>query len=234
MRFRMRALPYAIGAFLSVPLVIWLVLALTILGGPQFQGEDPLSNALFAVTIPLVLWFMLSSLGSLANAMAGADQFAAPRWAPVRWTLRALPAASVVLGVAASIYLVVTGAALWAVPIPFVVAAGVGFAIHRGEAVRPDAAGVVEPARQLRDHVVPALAEAGQVARHILYATPLLGWIARDAARGGASSRRYLALNLAAVWLVAVWFGGLPVVIWTALLAAPLVFALLIFLIETR
>lgn len=230
---RMRALPYVAGAFLMLPLLIWLGLATTTLTGPQFRGEDPLSNALFAVTVPLVVWFMLSSLGSLANAMGGENQFAAASWAPVRWTLRALPAVSVIVGAAATAYLALAGTAAWAVWIPLGVALGVGYAIRRGEAVRPDAAGVAVPVWRLRDRVIPALAGAGRTARRIAFATPVLGWMVRDAAHGRRSSRRYLALNVAVLWAVAVWVGGVTVVLWTALAAVPAVFALLIALIET-
>jgi hypothetical protein len=229
----MRALPYIIGAFLAAPLLIWLVLAQTTLGGPQFQAEYPLSNALFAVTIPLVVWFMLSSLGSLANAMAGADQFAAPRWAPVRWTLRALPAATIVLGLAAGAYVAVAEGVSWTVVLPLAVALAIAVAIRQGEAARPDEAGVVAPARRLRDRVIPALAAAGRGLRRGVYATPVVGWLVRDAAEGRRSARYYLALNLLVLWLVALWFGGVPVVIWTAVLATPLVFAGLVALIET-
>ncbi|MEO1089713.1 MAG: hypothetical protein AAFX81_03710 [Pseudomonadota bacterium] len=220
-------LPYLLGAFFLVPLLIWTALWSTGLGGPKAGFEDPLGNALFLVSIPFVLWFMIASLGSVANSMAGTSAFQVPRFAPARWLLRALPPATLVLGVAAGAYLLTVDGLRWAMLLPLGVALVFAIAIRKGEARR----------RSDEDGTGRAPFRLGAVARSVgraVAAVPVMGWMIADAVRGDAAARGYFAFNLAVGWLVAVWWFGPMVIFWTALLLTPTVLVTLVVLTASR
>ena len=68
----------------------------------------------------------------------------------------------------------------------------------------------------------------------ILYAIPVLGWLLRDAAEGGDKALIFFLLNLAMMWLLSALFFGYPGIIIPALIAVPVMFAILIWISRDR
>jgi hypothetical protein len=202
---RLGVLPYLLGAFFLIPLGIWSGLWLTGLGGPKPGFEEPLANALFLVSIPLVLWFLVASLGSIANSMSGASEFQPPRFAPARWLVRSLPVTALVLGVAGALYLKLVEGPNPAVVLPLALALLVAFAIRRGEAQR------TADARALPTAI----------------ASPY-------ASKRGTWTRTVGAVVLGLAWLAALVTFGPILVLWTALAATPTMFVLLVVLTSSR
>jgi hypothetical protein len=97
-------IPYAIGAFMMLPFAIWAVLWMAFPGPKPGITDSPLTFALLAVSIPLVLFHYIAALGYIANSMAGRAGEELPVWGPARWTQRALAPLTVLLTLAAVIF----------------------------------------------------------------------------------------------------------------------------------
>ncbi|NJO55680.1 MAG: hypothetical protein HC834_04180 [Rhodospirillales bacterium] len=102
-------IPYLIGLFLLTPFVVWAVLWTFAFPGIKNGFERDVAVALFAVSVPLVAWFFLSSIGFIANSVAGDDEFKQPSDTSGPPDLTALPFAAPIIGVAATAYLLVAG-----------------------------------------------------------------------------------------------------------------------------
>lgn len=223
-------LPYLLGGFFLVPLGIWAALWSTGLGGGKAGFEVPVANALFLVSVPLVLWFLVASLGSIANSMVGASEFQVPRFAPARWLLRLLPALTLMLGVVAGGYLLVVDGPRLAVLLPLGLALLFAVAIRTGEARRGLDAGEQAVMMPRRVRLRPLLELAGRA----VTAIPLVGAMIADAVRGRHGARTYFAFNLALAWLAALWFFGPILILWTALALAPTMLVALVVLTASR
>jgi len=68
----------------------------------------------------------------------------------------------------------------------------------------------------------------------VLYAIPVLGWLLRDAAEGSDDAPIFFLVNLAMMWLLSALFFGYPGIIIPALVAVPVVFAVLIWISRDR
>ena len=231
---RARHVPYYVGGFMLLPYAIWLVLWATVIPGPKHGFYQPMSMAMFAVSIPLVAWFFLSNLGFLSNSIAGGDAFRRPQNRWVRWTLEALPATALLIGCACVPYLLAAGEPLALAPLPVLMGLGIAWAIRRGEAARerdgspPDAAGSSQ-GLTVQAAGGPGL---GRTAMGAIFLLPVVGWMLREAVRGSDDDRKFFALNLSlGAVLVALLFGmqGLFVV---ALALTPI--ALLLIVLITR
>ncbi len=230
---RARYVPYYVGGFMLLPYAIWLVLWATVIPGPKHGFYQPMSMAMFAVSIPLVAWFFLSNLGFLSNSIAGGNAFRRPQGRWVRWTLDGLPSAALLIGCACVPYLLAAGEPLALAPLPALMGLGIAWAIRRGEAARahdgspPDAAGGT---RALGAQAAgPGL---GRTAMNAVFLLPVVGWMLREAVRGSEEDQKFFALNLSlGAVLVALLFGiqGLFVV---ALALTPI--ALLMIVLITR
>ena len=228
----MAALPYIVGAFAITPLAVWFGLWLFAFPGIKSGFDVPLMLSLLAVSIPLVLTFFIVNLAFISNSMAQRDEFGLPAWLPARLLLKAQPVLAVLTGVAMAAYLPLAGEPAIAATIPLGLSLLIAYASHRiirqGRAGRPRAADTT-PADQATSAPIPAarrplrqgLTDTGL---RVAYAIPLFGWLLRDAVEGDASARGFFALNMAAVWGIAVGFVGIELVFVTALMLTPVVF----------
>ena len=222
----MRYLPYAVGGFMLLPLALWLVLWAFFLPGPKYGLELPLTAALLATSLPLVLWFFLANLGFLANSIAGEDEFDRPSLPVVRRIVAALPWAALTLGVVSPPILALAGEPPLLLPLPLLSGLVIFYAIRRGEAARSS--------DRLRDKVSAGTPSAlapsflSQGLRRLpglVYAVPLLGWLIEDAVKGRESAKLFLALNCAILWFAAIAVFGYPAIIVPALALVPVIFA---------
>ncbi len=127
-----RHLPYAVGAFMLIPLALWGGLQLAIPGAAS-GFDDPVMVSLFALSLPLVAWFYLRNLGGMANSMAGESEFARPRNRAVRRMLGLLPGVSLGIGIAVLALFSRTDPATGTLAAVAAVALLVPFVIWRGE-----------------------------------------------------------------------------------------------------
>ncbi|MEO1190747.1 MAG: hypothetical protein AAFY02_03265 [Pseudomonadota bacterium] len=214
-----RHLPFLIGGFMMVPFVLWLALWLFVLPGPKHGTDLPLTLAMGFVSLPLVAWFLLSSLSMLANSVAGRNEFKRARiwWADKVITL--LPRAALLLGFASLPYLAFNETAWFKVPIPFLISMAIAWAIRSGERDRAidmrSAKG-----RRLRP-VVPAVKAQfvwlGRVLMGLAFKLPILGEMLREGVQGSSRDRGYFFLTLILLAVAAVYFFGYPALITVAL-----------------
>jgi hypothetical protein len=207
----MRHLPYVIGLFMATPLVLWAVLWGFAFPGPKagFDSAGPL--AMLAVSVPLVVYFLLANLGMMANSMAGHTETERPLGRGARRLARVLPVAAGLGGATAVALVVAAGAPaleIAAVAVLAVVVTGVlARAIYRRP--RPPAARSATP--------VPAAPSAVPIA---------------PAAPPRAEDGRLPWLLVNAILLVALAtlsFGVVALLV-AAIVAVPVVFAVLIWL----
>ena len=228
----MRHLPYIVGGFMLLPLVIWLGLDLTILPRSTTSLDLPLVAVMTATCLPVLAWFFLVNLGFIANSMSGADEFARPQARPVRLIIAALPWISLLGSLASVPYLAAEGYPAPLLALPPIVGAVIFCAIHFGERARAGDRNRLrdaDAARASRAARSPgrgsALREAGAMLLGAVYAVPVIGWLIRDAVQGRDSAKLFLALNVFLVLAAAIALVGYPVLIVAALTMVPVVFA---------
>lgn len=129
-------LPYAIGAFMGLPFVLWIVLWLFVFPGEKSGFDSELTTVLLAVSAPLVLWFFFCSLGFIANSMAGANEFDRPRAPLITLTIAILPQATLCLGIAGGLYMLSLEAAWYAIAAPLALGVLIASSIYKGEQAR--------------------------------------------------------------------------------------------------
>ncbi len=227
-----RNIPYIVGAFMITPLILWIGLWAFVLPGPKYGTDVPLTMALGLVSLPLVAWFYLASLGMVANSIEGADSHGSASNPLVRRLVAALPAITLLLGVLTVPLLLVTGGAWFLTPIPLAVAVIIAWAIRKGEQARALDA---RAAMGEHTHMLPgAIAAAKAVARalgRLLFAIPLVGPLLREGLTGSNEDQGFFALTLLLAAILAVFLFGYPALIASALTATLLAFAFITFTI---
>lgn len=212
----MRYIPYAIGAFMLLPFFIWAGLWMAFPGPKPGITDAPLTFALLATSVPLVLFHYIAALGYIANSMAGRAGEELPVWGPARWTQRALAPFSAVLAIAASVWLVMQGEPLWAVAA--VAAAGLFMSAVMAVARRPrrSAAVMAAPGKLVRRGIYAL----GTVATRL----PIVGTLWREAAANPDRAAPIIGLNTVLVFaLIALVFGFEALVV-PAMIGVPVVF----------
>ncbi len=223
----MPALPYAIGAFMMTPLVLWALMWLFAFPGEKAGFEAYLTVGMLAVSMPMALSFLIVNLSFISNSMLRRDEFGLPAWAPARWLLLATPALTVILTTAVTAMLGWVDGSVWAWTVPPLV--GIAFAwacqrtVKRAREGHP-ADRQRQPASTLR-HAVRA---AGRLSRRALFMVPVVGWLLRDAAEGRPSAAGFLVLNIGLGLVIATVFIGIEAVFFAALALVPLAFIAMI------
>ncbi len=132
----MVALPYAIGFFMLVPYMAWILLWWLVFPGPKNGFDDPVGLILLGVTAPLAGWFFLRSLGDISGSMAADDRRSRGiAGLPIR-LVPLLPYASLVLAAAGAGYLAFTGAPWHGIALVVVIGIAAAAAIFCGESRR--------------------------------------------------------------------------------------------------
>ena len=227
----MRHLPYVVGGFMLLPLVIWTVLRLTLFSGPSHGLDVPLAVALLATSMPLVAWFFLANLGFLANSIGGADAFDRPRARWVRTIVAALPWAALSAGLLGLPFLVLQGEASALMALPLLSGLVIFLAIRRGEQARAGERGgrwrtATETASKSSAPADrTALQRVAAFGLELVYKVPVIGWLIADAVKGRESAKLFFAFNCAVAWLAAIALFGYPAIILPALALVPLIFA---------
>ncbi len=222
----MRYFPYLVAGSMLLPLVYWLVLWAFFLPGPKHGLDLPLTAALLATSMPLVLWFFLANLGFLANSMGGEDEYDRPSLPIVRRIIAILPWAAVIIGLVSLPLLALAGVPALLVPLPLLSGLAIHYAIHRGEAARESEC--LRRRQAVGASPSPTVSPVGQGLRRLMglvYAVPLIGWLVEDAVKGRASAKLFFALNAAILWLAAIAVFGYPAIIVPALAMVPVIFA---------
>lgn len=228
----MRYLPYAVGGFMLLPLIVWLVLWSVFFPGPKHGLDVPLTAALLATSMPLVLWFFLANLGFLANSIGGTSEYDKPSQPLARHLVAALPWMALAIGLLSLPYLYAQGAVSGLTVLPLLSGLAIFYAIRTGEQARAaDKGRALERTKDAsqeaaRESAGPsALQRAMGWVMKLVYTIPLLGWLIEDAVKGRESARLFFALNCAFAWLAAIAVFGYPAIILPALALVPLVFA---------
>jgi len=215
-----------------LPLLIWLVLWSVFFPGPKHGLDVPLTAAMLATSMPLVLWFFLANLGFLANSIGGANEYDKPRQGLVRGIVALLPSSALIIGLLSLPVLFLQGQPTALLGLPLLTGIIIFFAIRHGENARgADRARAVartpaESAPVVEKHDAPSLLQqtAGFVLR-LVYAVPLVGWLIEDAVKGRESAKLFFALNCLFALIAAIAVFGYPVLIVFALATVPVVFA---------
>ena len=228
---RERHIPYIVGGFMLLPYGFWLIAWALFLPGPKYGFDQPLSTALFAVTVPLVAWFFLANLGSMSNSIAGGDALQQPATRWVRWVLAKLPATAVLIGGACVPYLLASGEPPLMAPLPLLMAVVVAWAIRRGEAARKhEAAGATRAASPARPSRGGAVASFGRAALAVMFRLPVVGRVLREAIHGKDEDRMFFALNLALLAVLLVLVFGVQALFLLALASVPIAFLFILML----
>lgn len=66
------------------------------------------------------------------------------------------------------------------------------------------------------------------IVRTIIFAIPVFGWLLRSAYYGGDREKVMFVVNMALLWILAIWFFGYPAIIIPALAAAAAYLAVLV------
>jgi hypothetical protein len=213
-------IPYAIGAFMMLPFAIWAVLWMAFPGPKPGITDSPLTFALLAVSVPLVLFHYIAALGYIANSMAGRAGEELPVWGPARWVQRAMAPLTVLLTLAAVIFVFDQGEGVLAAAA--VGAAGLFMAAIMAVARRPrrSAAVMAAPGKAIRRGVY-ALST-------LITKLPLVGTLWREIAANPDRAAPVIAINTTlGLALIAVLFGFEALVI-PAMIAVPVVFFMMI------
>ncbi len=224
---RARHIPYAVGLFMLLPFVIWLV-AFAFMPGPTHGLESPVSNAFFATSVPLVAWFFFANLGFLSNSIDGRNEYHAPRTGWVRFVIASLPPMAIGLGLTSMGYLLWVGEpALYAV-VPALMGLSYAYVIRRGEAARLDDAAKARPGWRAPARIAHPLSPFGAIALKAVYLVPLFGWMLKEAVEGGLEERAYFGLALFVAAVLSIVLVGYPAFIVIVLSMVPCAFIALI------
>lgn len=212
----MHVLPYAVGIFLLTPFAIWAGLY-AVMPGPKWGITDtPLTAALLMVSLPLVTYHSLAGLAFIANSMAGRAGETAPAWTPARRINQAMAPLTLVLTIAAALWVHQAGegaAAVAGVALGGLVMAGV---IAVAQSGRPMGHWLTRPAALL-------LMPPRQLER-LLLAVPVLGHMLREIAGDPHRAGPWVMLNLALALIALVWLFGFGALVVLAMLSIPAVF----------
>ena len=128
----MKYVPYGVGAFMLTPLLVWAGLWVFAFEGPKTGFEDPVTVAMIGVSLPVVVWFGLRGLSSIAGD-SGRSPAGGVTAALVAATLRVLPIVG--LGLTMIAVAALMAADVRGIPVVAVAAAGLACAgaIWRGE-----------------------------------------------------------------------------------------------------
>lgn len=66
------------------------------------------------------------------------------------------------------------------------------------------------------------------IVKKVVFAIPVFGWLLRSAYNGGGAEKVMFVVNMALLWILAIWFFGYPAIIIPALVAAAAYLALLV------
>ena len=220
--------PYIVGGFMLLPYAFWLIIWALAIPGPKHGFDAPMAMAMFAVSVPLVAWFFLSNLGFLSNSIAGANAFERPASGWVRWVLKMLPAAALMIGCASVPYLLFAGEPPALVALPLVMALAIAWAIRRGEAARERESRPPEPAVREQAGTHARMLGLGRVAMGAVCLLPVLGWALREAIRGSDEDRKFFVLNLSLVALLVLLAFGIQGVFVMALVLTPIALLLIV------
>ncbi len=216
----MRYIPYAAGVFMLLPFFIWAGLFMAFPGPKAGITDAPLTAALLAVSIPMVLFHYIAALAYVANSMAGQDGEVLPVWRPARLVQRAMAPLTAVMSVAAFFWLQTEGEGV--VAAISVAVAGLFMAAIMAVARRPrrSAAIMAAPGR--------AASLAVEALGRGVMRLPLIGALLREVARDPHRAAPIIAVNtvLALGVLVAVF--GFAALVIPAMLAVPVAFYLLL------
>lgn len=216
----MRYIPYAVGAFMLLPFFLWAGLFMAFPGPKPGITDAPLTAALVAISIPLVLFHYIAGLAFVANSMAGHDGVDLPVWRPARLVQRAMAPLSVVVSLAAFIWLQEAGETR--VTAIAIAGAGLFMAAIMAVARRPrrSAALMAAPGR------VGTMA-AEWIGRGVMR-LPLIGALLREVGRDPHRAAPVIAINtVLALGLLVALFGFSALVV-PAMLLAPVMFYLLL------
>ena len=213
-------LPYAIGGFMLLPFVLWAGLYMLFPGPKPGITDAPLTAALVAVSVPMVLFHYIAALAYVANSMAGSAGQDIPLWAPARWAQRAMAPLGVVVSVAAFVWLQGQGETLALASA--IAGAGLFMSAVMAVARRPRRSAIL-------------MAASGRVMRRtaalivrVVMALPIVGHVLREAARDPHRAAPFILVNtLLAIGALVAVFGVAGLVI-PAMLAVPVIFYLLL------
>lgn len=216
----MRYIPYAAGVFMLLPFFIWAGLFMAFPGPKPGITDAPLTAALVAVSIPLVLFHYIAALAYVANSMAGHDGEVLPVWRPARIVQRAMAPLTAVMSVAAFFWLQTEGEGL--VAAMAVAAAGLFMAAIMAVARRPrrSAALMAAPGRAA-NLAVEALGRG-------VMRLPLIGALLREIARNPHRAAPIIAVNTVLAMGVLVALFGVTALVVPAMIAVPVAFYLLL------
>jgi len=216
----MRFIPYAAGAFMLLPFVIWAGLFIVFPGTKPGFFDSPTAFALVAVSMPLVMFHYIAGLGFVANSMAGRAGEDLPVWRPARALQRAMAPLTAVLAAVAFAWVYTTGEGLAAAAA--VAGAGIAMALIMAGARRARSidALLVHPASLARR-------SAGLAGRAVL-AVPGLGHMLREVIADPHRGGPLFVLNLVLALAVLVTVFGVAVLVIPAMLAVPVMAYLLL------
>ncbi len=216
----MRYIPYAIGAFMLLPFFLWAGLFVAFPGPKPGITDTPLTAALVAVSIPLVLFHYIAGLAYVANSMAGQDGVDLPLWRPARIAQRAMAPLTAVLSVAAFVWLQSAGETLTAALA--VAGAGLFMAAVMAVARRPRRSAALMAAP---GHLGRLAAEA--IGRSVMH-LPLIGALLREVGRDPHRAAPIIAANTVLALGVLVALFGFTALVVPAMLLVPVMFYLLL------
>jgi|OM-RGC.v1.013591208 hypothetical protein len=216
----MRYIPYAVGAFMLLPFFLWAGMFMAFPGPKPGITDAPLAAALVAVSIPLVLFHYIAGLAYVANSMAGQDGVDLPVWGPARIVQRAMAPLTVVISIAALVWLRSAGESLAAALA--VTGAGLFMAAVMAVARRPRRSAALMAAPGRLGHLA---AEA--IGRGVLR-LPLIGALLREVARDPHRAAPIIAINTVLALGVLVALFGFTALVVPAMLLVPVMFYLLL------
>jgi hypothetical protein len=212
----MRYIPYGVGAFMLLPFFIWAGLWMAFPGPKPGITDSPLTFALLATSVPLVLFHYIAALGYIANSMAGEAGQELPVWGPARWAQRAMAPLTVVLSLAAAIWVYSAGEGV--IGAAAVLSAGLFMAAVMAVARRPRRSGKV-------------MAAPGKLVRAGVYAIsrvavrlPVIGTLWREAAANPDRAAPIIALNTVLLFTAIALIFGFEALVVPAMIGVPVVF----------
>lgn len=212
----MQFLPYILGVFLLTPFFIWAGLY-AVMPGPKWGITDaPLTASLLLVSLPLVVFHSLAGLANVANSIAGRSGETSPVWGPARRVSQAMTPLTLILTIAASLWMIHTGEA--AASVAGVALGGLAMAgvIAVAQSGRPLGHWLTRPAALL-------LAPPRQAGR-LMLAVPVLGHMLREIGHDPHRAGPWVMLNAALALIALVWLFGFGALVVLAMLAIPAVF----------